>query len=76
MTVGQLITELQKHDPNMVAVVNLSKNEGANGAPVQQIRVVPAMRWRGARVNWNEDYYPTVEQDEDYEYKQVVDITA
>ncbi len=68
-TVRELIMELLKHPMDARPVVNLGRNEGANGKTAGKVEAVNAYRYKYKGTGpWQEDYYPyTHDPDEDRE---------
>ena len=72
MTVKQLQEQLALLPPDLMVVVNLGRNELANGKEVTKVEVVKVSRWLG-REAWDEDNeYDT---DPDTEHSVAVNIT-
>lgn len=71
MTVKQLQEQLALLPPNLMVVVNLGRNELANGKEVTKVEVVKVSRWLG-REAWDEDNG----YDDDYntEHSEAVNI--
>ncbi len=75
MLVEQLIAELLKMPPKAVAVVNLGKNDLANGKTVNSVALVEAVRYEPIlpEDRYHMDYYPLA-LDKDEEKSEVVNI--
>lgn len=74
MLVSELISKLMLMPQDAVAVVNLEKNELANGMTVSKVELVEAKKYC-QQSNYNRDYYPEI-VDEDETKLKVVDISA
>lgn len=72
MNVAQLIVELQKMPQDGIPVVNLGYNELANGLQISNVSLVQAFRSTNPRhrQNWQEDYDPSEDREE--QVKQIV----
>ena len=72
MTVDELIRELGNFRGDLPVVLNMGKNELANGCEVCEVTVLQAVRWP-ASDQWSLDYYARC--DDDYCYADVVNLT-
>lgn len=75
MTVQELINQLQLLPPDSVVVVNMGRNEMANGREVGKIDIEEGYKWPGESM-WYVNYYPEVNNWDDAEIKtKVVNLT-
>lgn len=74
MTVAEVIQALQTFPANSICVVNLTKNELANGGEVERIELVGAVKkdWKDV---WDTDYFPQFSEEDEVK-GQVVNISA
>lgn len=75
MTVKQLIDLLKNHDPDLTVVVNLGKNELANGCPASAIELLNAYRYNNSD-QWHESWFDHEGDDDDISYQNVLNITC
>jgi hypothetical protein len=75
MTVEDVMSILATLDPKLRVVVNMSKNELANGMAVGKIETKKAYRYKSSDDIWKEEYYDD-DDDDDYCYETVVNITG
>lgn len=79
MTVKELIAKLQELPQDVEVLVNLGKNELANGETAAQVEVIHCYRvvWEGIKGAWYGDYYQEyLSPQEDMEYKEAVNISS
>lgn len=74
MTVEELIQALQAFPPKSRCVVNMSKNELANGCEIKTVAQRAAVK-RSWSDNWNEQFFPGF-VDEDETQEEVIDVSA
>ncbi len=76
MLVEDLIAQLLLMPPKAKAVVNLTKNELANGCEVRTVLLKTAQR-NNSDIMWHENYFPELlNPDIDLVQEQIVDISA
>jgi hypothetical protein len=76
MKVREVIALLQQQDQEAECVVNLERNERANGKPVVSVLTIPAMKYHANSESWLCDYYPEIEPEEGEVRQLVVNITS
>lgn len=55
---------LREYPPDTLVVVNMGRNELANGCEVSSIEYTPAVRWQD-HYRWYEDCFPALSDDTD-----------
>jgi hypothetical protein len=75
MTVAELIAELQKHEPGRLVVVNMHKNELANGCEARSVAAVPAFKSAYDGV-WYEGFAEPIDDGLGLERATVVNVEA
>jgi len=73
MNVSQLIARLQRFPPETRVVVNMARNELANGKECGNASLEPAIGSGEPGCVWNRDYYPLL-TDESERQEDVVNI--
>jgi len=70
-----LIKLLEVMPDDVVVVVNGGKNEMANDKPASGVDLVQQHAFNGSgELTWNINYFPELEQDPDYLYRQAINI--
>ncbi len=75
MTVEQLIEKLQKYPSKSIVVVNMGRNELANGCQVDLVEEENAYAYCNED-QWHKDYDYASDDDDDYTRTKVVNICS
>lgn len=76
MTVEALIRELQKMPPGARVVVNLGKNELANGREIGRVEIVEAVSFIDSDDYWQRNYYEELPAGDGEIRETVISITC
>lgn len=76
MKVSELIKRLKAMPADTTVVVNMGKNELANGVRVHSVLRVAALGYTGPFGAYREDYFPHLPIEEDETRVNVVNITG